>query len=115
MNYQDSTVGEMKLEADAPLWLVQLAGALQNVDRSEYLRHIGAFNARVGAVGRGKALEQARALVAQFDLAQDDVFVTNRRASVAPKFRDPVTGTTWSGRGRTPSWLEGKDKDSFKV
>lgn len=25
--------------------------------------------------------------------------------AAAPKYRDPVTGATWSGRGRTPKWL----------
>ena len=27
---------------------------------------------------------------------------------VAPKYRDPDTGDTWSGRGRKPKWLEAK-------
>jgi DNA-binding protein H-NS len=26
------------------------------------------------------------------------------RQKVAPKYRDPVSGATWSGRGRTPAW-----------
>lgn len=26
--------------------------------------------------------------------------------SVDPKYRDPKTGATWSGRGRTPLWVE---------
>jgi DNA-binding protein H-NS len=114
MQYQDQTVGDVSLQPDAPMWLVQLANSLQNVERSEYLRHIQAFNARVSSAGRDKATEQARALVAQFGLVQGDVFKSNRRASAAPKFRDPVTGMTWSGRGRPPTWL-GKDKDAFKI
>ncbi|OYU44197.1 MAG: histone [Burkholderiales bacterium PBB4] len=97
------------------MWLVQLATALQNVERSEYLRHIQAFNARVSSAGRDKAIEQARALVAQFDLVPDDLFNASRRASVAPKFRDPATCMTWSGRGRTPAWLVGKDLAAFAV
>jgi DNA-binding protein H-NS len=40
--------------------------------------------------------------------------------SVAPKFRDPVSGTTWSGRGRTPVWLskyieQGRSRDEFAI
>jgi DNA-binding protein H-NS len=39
---------------------------------------------------------------------------------VAPKYRDPSTGTTWSGRGRTPVWLAsqlslGRDKEDFAI
>ena len=24
---------------------------------------------------------------------------------VAPKYREPLTGATWSGRGKTPKWI----------
>lgn len=29
------------------------------------------------------------------------------RGPQAPKYRDPATGATWSGRGKAPSWLAG--------
>lgn len=35
--------------------------------------------------------------------------------AVAPKYRNPETGDTWSGRGRAPKWLEGKNKDDFAI
>lgn len=28
-----------------------------------------------------------------------------RGVKVAPKYRDPVTGLTWAGRGKTPAWV----------
>lgn len=37
------------------------------------------------------------------------------RAPVAPLFRDPATGATWSGRGTEPAWLKGRDRQAFKV
>jgi len=41
-------------------------------------------------------------------------------ASVAPKFRDPESGVTWSGRGRTPVWLaayleQGRKREEFAI
>ena len=36
-------------------------------------------------------------------------------AKVAAKFRNPETGETWSGRGREPKWLKGKNREEFKV
>lgn len=33
---------------------------------------------------------------------------TATRASAAAKYRDPVTGETWSGRGRMATWLANK-------
>lgn len=115
MNYNDKLVGDVDLVPNAPAWLVQLAGAVANVDRSEYLRYILQFNEGVQAVGRKRAAEQVRSLVAQYELEKDDVFGARTRAAVAPKYRDRATGKTWSGRGKAPRWLEGKNKEDFKV
>ena len=37
------------------------------------------------------------------------------RAHVAPMYRDPATGATWSGRGTEPAWLKGRDREAFKI
>ena len=29
----------------------------------------------------------------------------DKRATVAPKYKDPSSGKTWTGRGKTPAWL----------
>jgi len=34
-------------------------------------------------------------------------------AEAISKYRDPVSGATWSGRGRAPQWIAGKDRDAF--
>ena len=34
---------------------------------------------------------------------------------VAPKYRNPETGDTWTGRGREPSWIKGKNRDEFAL
>ncbi|WP_175941033.1 H-NS histone family protein [Caballeronia sp. BCC1704] len=34
---------------------------------------------------------------------------------VAIKYRDPESGATWSGRGRAPQWIAGKDREAFLV
>lgn len=38
-----------------------------------------------------------------------------KRGAVAPKYRDPVSGVTWTGRGKTPAWIAGKDKEQFLI
>ena len=37
------------------------------------------------------------------------------RSTVAPKYRDPESGATWSGRGKPPRWIVGKERDAFSV
>ncbi|GAA5232810.1 H-NS histone family protein [Verticiella sediminum] len=34
--------------------------------------------------------------------------------TVAPKYRDPETGKTWTGRGRAPKWVVG-DKEQYLI
>ncbi len=57
------------------------------------------------------AIEQVRKLVAEFGLTAKDVFPGGAKAAggkkktsgtVAIKFRDPLSGNTWTGRGKAP-------------
>src|SRR6201996_4237985 len=36
--------------------------------------------------------------------------VARARTGVAPKYRDPDSGNTWSGRGKPPRWIAGQDR-----
>ena len=36
-------------------------------------------------------------------------------AKVAPKYRDPVSGKEWAGRGVAPSWIKDKNRDEFLI
>ncbi len=43
-----------------------------------------------------------------------------KRKPVKPKYRNPASGETWSGRGRTPRWLAaaeaaGKSREKFAI
>lgn len=68
------------------------------------------------------ALARVRSLVAEFGLTEKDVFPSGRKTTgtrtgskVAPKYRDPATGQTWTGRGKAPKWIEGKDRNPFAI
>ena len=71
------------------------------------------------------AVAKVRAMVAEYGLTQGDVFPSGRRGSrgrpssagtkVAPKYRDPATCMTWTGRGKAPKWIEGKDRSRFLI
>lgn len=34
---------------------------------------------------------------------------------VAPKYRDPISGKEWTGRGVAPSWIKDKNRDEFLI
>ena len=45
---------------------------------------------------------------------------TSRSPHIAPKYRDPVSGATWSGRGKLPRWMvrlieEGAKREDFLI
>jgi DNA-binding protein H-NS len=61
---------------------------------------------------KADAVAHVRALMAEHDLTVADLTPRSKAAAkkttgkkVAPKYRDPATGDTWSGRGLQPKWL----------
>ena len=72
-----------------------------------------------------EAVGKVKALIAEFGLTQEDIFggvraakkdkVEGVKAKVAAKYRDPVSGKEWSGRGISPKWLQGKNKADFLI
>lgn len=34
---------------------------------------------------------------------------------IPPKYRNPATGETWTGRGRAPVWMKDRDKAEFLI
>lgn len=79
---------------------------------------------------------EIKAKMTEFGITLADLRETRRRAAkkkakkgakrstkgkkVAPKYRDPATGETWSGRGKAPKWLaaylkRGRKKESYLI
>lgn len=68
------------------------------------------------------ALERARSLVSRFDLTPEDVFSEPEapapkkpRPKVLAKYYDPSSGNSWTGRGRMPRWIAGRDLTQFLI
>ncbi len=69
------------------------------------------------------AVGKVRALVAEFSLTVEDVFppAKGKRAGttgnkVAPKYKNPATGETWTGRGKAPKWIANEvDRAQFAI
>ncbi len=75
-------------------------------------------------------IEKFRSLMAEFGLTAEDIegkrrrgrpagvgkakAVTKTKSELPPKYMDPKTGATWSGRGRAPAWL-GKNRTKFLI
>ncbi len=58
-----------------------------------------------------EAIGKIKVLMDQYGITIADLSA-NRRSSfrrdpVPPKYRDPLTGNTWTGRGKPPKWIVG--------
>lgn len=70
----------------------------------------------------GAAIQKIRSLMAEFNISVADLSGKSRETvgkkaggKVAPKYRDPVSAATWTGRGKAPRWIEGKDRNDFLI
>jgi DNA-binding protein H-NS len=67
------------------------------------------------------AVEQIRTLMQDYGLSVEDIQSAGKakkgsksKGDGKVQFQDNE-GNTWSGRGRMPGWLQGKDKEHFRV
>ncbi len=67
---------------------------------------------------RNENIAKVREMIAAFDISPEELFGKRAKAwrgKVAPKYRDPVSGKTWTGRGRAPRWLDGRNPEDFLI
>ena len=94
---------------------------------AQLIEQRAALEAQIEATRKAEiadAVSKVRAVVAEYGLTVEDVFGGAKRGPktagavknpVAPKYRDPVTGATWTGRGKAPKWIDGKDRAQFAI
>ena len=66
-----------------------------------------------------KAVATIHELINKFGLTSKDIFSSKSKkmssGKVAAKYSDPQSGKTWTGRGKAPKWIDGKDRDAFII
>ncbi len=83
------------------------------VSLSELLAQKDALERQIQAArstAKANAIAQVRQLMSEHglttaDLAQKSILRSPSGKKVAAKYRDPVSGSTWTGRGLRPKWL----------
>ncbi|MEM5314232.1 H-NS histone family protein [Paraburkholderia sp. JHI869] len=68
-------------------------------------------------------LAEIREKVREYGITARDIFGgrctsgnNKPKSSLPPKYLDPTTGATWSGRGRAPAWIANtKNRDRFLI
>ena len=67
-----------------------------------------------------QAIAEIKEKIAEYDITADELGFASRVAAKRKKplparYMDPKTGETWSGRGRAPGWLAGKNRERFLI
>ena len=64
-----------------------------------------------------EALKTIHELIATFGFTAQQVFPFQpaTKKKVQAKYYDPESGQSWTGRGRVPKWLEGKDREAYAI
>ena len=71
------------------------------------------------ALEKADGIAKAKLIIEQYGLSASDLFSRKAGKSaggkVAPKYRNSSTGETWTGRGKAPKWIEGKDRSAYLI
>lgn len=68
-----------------------------------------------------RAVAQIKSLMEEYGITIKDLSKPSRssaakRESVPPKYCDPVTGKTWTGRGKPPKWIaDAANRDQYLI
>ncbi|PHV25615.1 histone family protein nucleoid-structuring protein H-NS [Janthinobacterium sp. BJB426] len=91
---------------------------------AEYVEQIAKLQSLAEAARKDEisgAIQKIRELMQLHGITVEDLAAGSRakpakaKGTVAAQFKNPETGETWTGRGRAPRWLDGKDKEQFRI
>jgi len=72
------------------------------------------------ALEKADGIAKAKVIIEQYGLNASDLFsrkagIKSTGGKVAPKYRNSSTGETWTGRGKAPKWIDGRDRSSYLI
>lgn len=64
-----------------------------------------------------EALATVKQLISTFGFTAQQVFPwkPEEKKKVEAKYYDPESGATWTGRGKPPKWIEGKNRSQYEI
>ena len=91
---------------------------------AEYVEQIAKLQSLAEAARKDEisgAIQKIKDLMQQHGLTVEDLSSgirakpTKAKGTVAAQFKNPESSETWTGRGRAPRWLDGKDREQFRI
>ena len=71
----------------------------------------------------GNVIAEIRQKIVEYGLTAHDLGFAEavrrgrppKKAPLPPKYQDPKSGSTWSGRGKPPKWIAGKNRERLLI
>jgi DNA-binding protein H-NS len=80
---------------------------------------LAALDAKITSARKAEsaeALNKIHELVGQFGFTVQQLFpIGASEKKREPKYRDAESGATWTGIGKPPSWIAGKNREDFAI
>jgi DNA-binding protein H-NS len=79
---------------------------------------------QVKAEEKAQSIAMARTIISAYGITARDLGLDKAPKlksgpkpgnKIAAKYRDPASGATWSGRGKTPRWINGADRSQYAI
>jgi DNA-binding protein H-NS len=92
-----------------------------NMNLTELLAAKAALEADIAKAKKTEAavaLRRVQELVTEFGFTSQQVFPLlpeKAKNQGVAKYRNEATGATWTGRGKPPAWIIGKDRSEFLI
>lgn len=114
--------GPVEVELEAPAATTTDADGKTVEELQEERERLDAqIKARTDAQ-KASVIEQIKTVVETYSISVEELVealggMKSKRKGVKAKqkYRDPVTGATWSGRGKEPAWIKGQNRDTFLI
>lgn len=114
--------GRVEVELEAPAATTTNADGKTVEELQEERERLDAqIKARTDAQ-KASVIEQIKTVVDTYSISVEELVealggLKSKRKGVKAKqkYRDPVTGATWSGRGKEPAWIKGQNRDDFLI
>lgn len=128
----ESEVAEVEQEAepeDTVEDVIKVEAEIPATEDAKSVEELQAERQKLDEEIKSKVDAQKAAVIAQIKTVADTYGITadelveamgglkSKRKGVPakPKYRDPATGTIWSGRGKEPAWIKGQDRSKFLI
>ena len=122
-NVEQNVSSEEELEAQAAPIVASTSGSGKSVEELQAERE--KLDSEIKSKQdrqKAEVLAQIKTVAETYGITADDVVevlggLKSKRKGVPakPKYKDPATGTLWSGRGKDPAWIKGQDRTKFLI